>query len=83
MSREETTEFTNFPCYRFHMRNFHENCYFVFSSSGLVNHNLNSISSQLPVIESQITEIKLNEDGKLLYAATGDKVKIWDLRKLV
>lgn len=59
-------------------------CFYLFthSSSGLVN-NLNSVSSQLPVVESQITEIKLNEDGKLLYAAIGDKVKIWDLRKLV
>ncbi|KAK7586017.1 hypothetical protein V9T40_003893 [Parthenolecanium corni] len=50
------------------------------SSSGVVNSNVNSISTQLPILESQITEIKLNYDGTLLYAATGDKVKIIDLR---
>lgn len=54
-----------------------------FSSSGIVNHNLNYNSTQLPMVESQITDIALNNDGKLLYAACGDKVKIWDLRKYV
>ncbi|XP_065212787.1 kinesin-like protein KIF21A [Planococcus citri] len=56
-------------------------CIKTLSSSGIVNNNLNYNSTQLPVVETPITDIALNNDGKLLYAACGDKVKIWDLRK--
>ena len=49
----------------------------------MVNHNVNYNSTQAPVVETQITDLALNNDGKLLYAACGDKVKIWDLRKYV
>lgn len=65
------------------------NFYFIFSynllidfssSSGIVN-NGSVMSSQIPVGEILLNDIALNNYGRTLYMASGDKVKIWDLRK--
>lgn len=50
------------------------------SSSGIVN-NGSVMSSQIPVGEILLNDIALNNYGRTLYMASGDKVKIWDLRK--
>jgi len=39
------------------------------------------MSSQIPVGEILLNDIALNNYGRTLYMATGDKVKIWDMRK--
>lgn len=39
------------------------------------------MSSQIPVGEILLNDIALNNLGRTLYMASGDKVKIWDMRK--
>ncbi|XP_022162800.1 kinesin-like protein KIF21A [Myzus persicae] len=55
-------------------------CIKTLSSSGIVN-NGSVMSSQIPVGEILLNDIALNNYGRTLYMASGDKVKIWDMRK--
>ncbi|VVC43336.1 Hypothetical protein CINCED_3A002326 [Cinara cedri] len=55
-------------------------CIKTLSSSGIVN-NGSVMSSQIPVGEIMLNDIALNNYGRALYMASGDKVKIWDMRK--
>uniref|UniRef100_A0A2S2QRQ4 Kinesin-like protein KIF21A n=1 Tax=Sipha flava TaxID=143950 RepID=A0A2S2QRQ4_9HEMI len=55
-------------------------CIKTLSSSGIVN-NGSVMSSQIPVGEILLNDIALNNYGRTLYMTTGDKVKIWDMRK--
>ncbi|XP_050438824.1 kinesin-like protein KIF21A isoform X2 [Adelges cooleyi] len=55
-------------------------CIKTLSSSGIVN-NGSVMSSQIPVGEILLNDIALNNHGRTLYMASGDKVKIWDMRK--
>lgn len=56
------------------------------SSSGQVNvaDTCSSTSSRtvtIPAGENQINQIALNPHGTVLYAAAGNSVRVWDLRR--
>ncbi|KAK7792455.1 hypothetical protein R5R35_013851 [Gryllus longicercus] len=40
-----------------------------------------SHSLHLPPGESQLNDVALNHNGRVLYTASGDKVRVWDLRR--
>lgn len=58
----------------------------VFRSSGLVNvgdacSSSTSRTVTIPAGENQINQIALNPHGTVLYAAAGNSVRVWDLRR--
>lgn len=58
----------------------------VFRSSGQVNVGDVSASNTsrtvtIPAGENQINQIALNPNGTVLYAAAGNSVRVWDLRR--
>lgn len=59
-----------------------------FRSSGQVNvgdacSSSSSRTVAIPAGENQINQIALNPNGTLLYAAAGNSVRVWDLRRSV
>lgn len=38
---------------------------------------------QIPAGEAQLNDIALNHTGHILYTASSDRVRVWDIRKLV
>ncbi|KAF7694060.1 kinesin-like protein KIF21A isoform X1 [Silurus meridionalis] len=63
-------------------------CIRTLTSSGQVSHgdscaNLGSRAATIPPGENQINQIALNPTGTFLYAAAGNSVRMWDLRRFV
>lgn len=63
-----------------------QNCVSTFRSSGLVNTGDPCAASTnrtvtIPAGENQINQIFLNPSGSVLYAAAGNSVRVWDLRR--
>lgn len=59
---------------------------FAFRSSGQVNvgdacASNTSRTVTIPAGENQINQIALNPNGTVLYAAAGNSVRVWDLRR--
>lgn len=59
-----------------------------FRSSGQVNlgdacSSSTSRTVAIPAGENQINQIALNPNGTVLYAAAGNSVRVWDLRRSV
>jgi hypothetical protein len=58
-------------------------CVLFCSSSGLTMSGSSNISQSLPAGEIQLNDVALNHYGTVLYSASGDRVRVWDLRKWV
>ncbi|XP_062317736.1 kinesin-like protein KIF21A isoform X2 [Osmerus eperlanus] len=63
-------------------------CIRTLSSSGLVTLGDACVSNTnrtvtIPAGENQINQIALNPNGSILYAAAGNSVRVWDLRRFV
>lgn len=52
------------------------------SSSGSSSNGVISVQ-QIPTGEAQMNDIALNHSGNILYTASSDRVRVWDVRKWV